>query len=690
MNYKPALAAMSALFLFAISCADGDPTPTPSPEPTATPTATPSPVPTPTPTPTATPTPTPSPTPTATPSPTPTPRFSSAFEVTRCAFLSDPGSLGFRLPDAECGYLTVPENRSNPNSRDIRLHVTIFESYASAPKPDPVVFLSGGPGQGAMESIGIDPGLLGYSNILFERELIVIDQRGTGYSEPKLECPELDNPLFDPTADDATALAEQTAACRDRLTQLGIDLSAYNSAESAADLDLLRRTLGYEKWNLLGVSYGTRLAQTIARDFPEGVRSVILDSAYPIEVDLYSGRLGVIDRAISSLDSKCAGIAVGCEDSFKDLVISVAQSLDEDPPMIEVTDVSTGEKALTPLDGSTLFELVLTGMYSRQLIPHLPALVQDVSEGRYGLASALLSTLSGDGSIATGAHVAVQCAEETPFSDPSVAEASRATFPELASIFSGIQDPLTGFQTICDNWVESDPPAIENEPVSVQGIPALALAGELDPVTPPEWGELMSAGFEDGSYLLFEGIGHAVTVGSACAMDTVIEFLDDLAPLSEEDVPCMTSLAEVTFIDPLRSVSLEEFDETAWFVPFTSVRPEGWNNPQIRAVYQRSELGIHSILQQAAPLTPEEFLESYFEALDIDRPEPGALVESPYATWTTFQFELVGSTVDLATADFGDGVTGIVLVSSLSDTYQLLHDELFLPALMAFQLLEDA
>ena len=183
-------------------------------------------------------------------------------------------------PEFECGYLTVPEDRSTPDGRTIRLAVARAPATSPTPRPDPIVYLVGGPGNSGLLSA---PGLLtaGWNT---DRDVIVIEQRGTLKAEPLLSCPELDAHLdiavaLAPTGPDAMA-GESAAvtACRDRLVAEGWDLAAYDSTQNAADVAELRVAMGIDEWNVYGVSYGTDLALQTLRDHPEGIRSVVLDS----------------------------------------------------------------------------------------------------------------------------------------------------------------------------------------------------------------------------------------------------------------------------------------------------------------------------------------------------------------------------------------------------------------------------
>ena len=151
-----------------------------------------------------------------------------------------------------------------------------------------------------------------FAPFLADRDFIMFDQRGTGFSEPSLACPETLELAFETielelTDEESRTLSlEALNECRDRLAADGIDFTAYNSAENAADVNDLRIAMGYEEWNLYGISYGTRLAQTVVRDYPEGIRSIILDSAYPIESNLLTETPANLDRALTELfDGLC-------------------------------------------------------------------------------------------------------------------------------------------------------------------------------------------------------------------------------------------------------------------------------------------------------------------------------------------------------------------------------------------------
>jgi pimeloyl-ACP methyl ester carboxylesterase len=211
-----------------------------------------------------------------------------------------PAECQFTVPagqQPQWGYVAVPEDHSDPDGPTILLHVAIFKSVNPSEESDAVVYLSGGPGEVALEGLQFTFGIV-FDEFIQNHDLIVFDQRGTGYSRPALDCPELTEigeQELDEDLDPEESIAIQLEAfqeCRDRLVAEGVNLDVFNSTQSAADVDLLREALGYEEWNIYGISYGTRLAQTVMRDHPDGIRSVILDSPYPLEANLYESLAG--------------------------------------------------------------------------------------------------------------------------------------------------------------------------------------------------------------------------------------------------------------------------------------------------------------------------------------------------------------------------------------------------------------
>ncbi len=337
--------AAFALVVLAGACSSGAPTST------ATPTSEPAQA-----TPTTAPTATPVPTPTAWPAP--------AFVVGTCPFALPSGV------EEKCGTVAVPQDCSNDGSATFELEVVVFASEADAPAPDPLVYLAGGPGENAIDTLRFTFDDL-FRPFLKARDVVVFDQRGAGYSEPGAECEELaalEIDLLDRSLsiDEESALGVAAAqACYDRLMSEGVALGALSTAESAADVHSIMTALGYDEWDSLGISYGTRLAQTIMRDRPEGVRSVIRDSVVPLEADIIAQTPGSFDRALQSLFDGCAASET-CSVDYPDLeamLRNAVEQLNDHPIHGVVTDQLTQEEFASVSDGADLATQLFQGLY---------------------------------------------------------------------------------------------------------------------------------------------------------------------------------------------------------------------------------------------------------------------------------------------------------------------------------------
>lgn len=266
----------------------------------------------------------------------------------------------------DCGYLIVPENRADPASRELRLAVAILRAENSL--PDPIIYLEGGPGGSALY------GIEGWfdSPLNKDRDLILIDQRGTGYSEPRLVCPEGEE--FD-----EMDTGEYAEACREVLERQNVNLAMYTSANSAADIADLRKALGYEQVNLYGISYGTRLALTIMRDHPEGIRSVVLDSAYPPQIAGYEEMAVNADRAFKQLFSDCAADA-DCNRAYPNLETVFYEVVEQGNNESFTVDFGEGEEELT---GDDFLNRIFEELYATASIPYLPAVIYEAREGEF-------------------------------------------------------------------------------------------------------------------------------------------------------------------------------------------------------------------------------------------------------------------------------------------------------------------
>ena len=455
------------------------------------------------------------------------------------------------LRTVECGDLVVPEDRWDAtNTRSIRLHVGIFRTGNPEAAADPIVYLAGGPGAGALASAAAAFGSR-FGQLLVDRDLIIFDQRGTGFSVPSLACPETDVALLEALRAGETAptniIVRALASCHARLSEMGVTLGAYNSLHSAADVEDLRRALGYLRWNVFGTSYGTRLAQTLVREHPDGIRTVVLDSVLPMAANLLETATPNAQRAFDALfagcrrDETCAATYPGLEETFYLLLDRLERTSQE----LVVLDPVSGEAFMRSLDGPMLVGLLFGALYNTDLIRLLPRLITDADAGDFRLVRRLLSTPGAGGAFSFGMHLSVQCHEEIPFNDRAAAAAATATHEAISAYVADnltLGDPLFA---VCAVWPVGTAAASENEPVR-SAIPALVLAGEMDPITPPGWGQDVAAGLERAVFVELPGMGHGIATKSSCAGSIVVAFLAD--PERRPDTSCVAQVPH-TFVE---------------------------------------------------------------------------------------------------------------------------------------------
>ena len=286
------------------------------------------------------------------------------------------------LKTARCGYLVVPENRAHPNGRTIRNAVAIVPAQSKTPKPDPVVFMTGGPGAAAI----LDIPFLVDAGINQNRELIVMAQRGTLYDKPDLYCPELDHfyarqvsMAFDAPSTGAKQAAA-ARACHDRLVHRGTEPAAYNTTENAADFAELRQALGVKEWNVYGYSYGSDLALSFMRDHPEGIRTVTIDSVVPPNIVSLPWTWSSTREGITTIFKACEA-QPSCNRHHPDLLptfIDEVRRLEAHPLVRRVRPPQGGSPVKVVLDGGTLVNM-LVGNVPRW--PEVPAAITELAYG---------------------------------------------------------------------------------------------------------------------------------------------------------------------------------------------------------------------------------------------------------------------------------------------------------------------
>ncbi|MFN8473183.1 MAG: alpha/beta fold hydrolase [Anaerolineae bacterium] len=495
----------------------------------------------------------------------PAPQGASAFEPAPCPFPLVPGELGIlgdvltqtgRIVegrDVQCGYLTVPAHHADPNGPTIRLAVAVIKSTNASPAPDPLVMLQGGPGGSTIDtyaSLFLLNLLPDVNKIRAERDIVLFDQRGTLYSQPALLCQE-DFDLVDQTIEQrlsreeaARLQADSALACRDRLAGEGVDLTAYNSLENAADIDTLRRALGYDKINLYGVSYGTLLALHAMRAYPDSLRSVVLDSVVPPQVNFLLDQPSSQQRAFDELFQACAADAA-CNAAYPDLrqvFYDTLDKLNESPARVAVTDPTTGRTYDAVVDGDTFSSILFQLMYPSELLGALPKMIHDASEGRFTLPAQVWPLLLFDRTMATGMYFSVVCAEDGNF---RVEDAQLDKLPP--EIAAPQESQLRSILDVCQGWKAPPLPPAALAPV-VSEVPTLLLSGRFDPITPPSYAAAAASSLRQPYRYTFPWGGHGAFSSNTCATRLVQSFLSD--PTAPPDASCVEAQSAPKFVTP--------------------------------------------------------------------------------------------------------------------------------------------
>jgi pimeloyl-ACP methyl ester carboxylesterase len=475
---------------------------------------------------------------TAAPTHSPLPRFESA----SCQFINA------YLYDVACGYLVVPEDRSQPDGPTVRLHVAIFKSTNPDPEPDPVIYLAGGGGVNHLDSSGYYLSHGGYE-ILERRDYIMYNQRGAHYNQPTLGCPDYSAFLSElagqnlNSEDYHASKLEFLLDCRDDLVDRGINLEMYNSAVNAADLNDLRLVLGYDQVNLYGTSYGTRLALTMMRDFPEGVRSMIIDSVYPPQVDYFSEFAANAHQAYLKLFESCA-VDPFCNETYpelEDVFYDVIDNLNASPSSFTWMD----EPVM--FNGGVFSEAIYLMLYTAE-IGIAPKAIFEASRGDFAI---IEPYILGAMDITTthlswGAYYSIHCSEEAILDTFDHALALSADLPPQIMdyyIWTGPSAAIFNFD-LCTSWGVDPANNIESEPV-VSDIPTLLLAGQFDPITPSDWAQLAASTLSNSYFYEFPGIGHGVMRSNRCALEIGLQFIHD--PKTEPDASCVDDLTGPEF-----------------------------------------------------------------------------------------------------------------------------------------------
>ncbi|PWK86733.1 alpha/beta hydrolase [Fulvimonas soli] len=437
---------------------------------------------------------------------------------------------------AWCAPFEVAENRADPHGRRIRLKLAVVRSQAQVPAKDMLVLLAGGPGQAATETWPqVAPAL---QPLLAHRNVLLLDQRGTGGSNP-LDCKAPDGAEGD-AAFDPAKLREETAQCLKEV-EARADPRYYTTTVAVQDLEEARQALGAPGLDLVGISYGTRVAQQYAMRHPDAVRSLVLDGVAPNSLVLGEDFARNLDDALKAQFARCTA-EPECKARFGDpyqTLYQLRDALRANPHKVSFRDPQTYQSVQRTLSEASLASVVRMFAYSPLTAALLPLSIDAAAHGDVGPLLGQAKLLSGDLSdtMNGGMQSSVICSEDADLLAPR---------PQDAGTILGTR-MIDALQAVCSVWPRGARPADFHRPLR-SDVPALLLSGQYDPVTPPRYGEEVLEGLPNGRHLVLKGQGHNV-IGAGCAPELVKHFIEDLEP-KKLDASCLDRLQPAPlFID---------------------------------------------------------------------------------------------------------------------------------------------
>ncbi|MEO8278090.1 MAG: alpha/beta hydrolase [Ideonella sp.] len=420
-----------------------------------------------------------------------------------------------------CGSILRPLDPQRPGYSSIEIRYAIVPALARNKRPDPVLLLAGGPGQSA---IALAPAVLPLlSRLNNRRDLIFVDQRGTGRSAP-LECKsDTDKPIS--AQFDITAQRRLLAECRHALARLPYlkseqDLRFFTTTIAMGDIDAVRRQLGIQQLNLIGASYGSRAALELMRLYPATVRRTVLDGVAPPDMALPASMSIDSQRALDAMFVSCLH-AADCAATYPRLRADWDRLLASMPQTIELRDPRNGRIDTLRLDRDIVLGMVRGPLYLPIAASALPAAINAAANGRFEPLAALATMLQPrperhqHEGIAEGMHFSVVCSEDAPRLDSSTDQAGRDFGTSMRE----------AYRKICADWPRGAvDPAYYRIPPSTSAV--LMFSGGLDPATPPRHGDdvLRQLGAK-ASHRVIANAGHGL-LSIGCARDVVFRFVD--------------------------------------------------------------------------------------------------------------------------------------------------------------------
>jgi pimeloyl-ACP methyl ester carboxylesterase len=458
----------------------------------------------------------------------------ASIELTECRIRADAGHPGIK---ARCGVLERPEDPGNPESPMLALRVAVVPALSLEPEPDPLLPIAGGPGQGSIEFYAAY--VHAFEKVRRSRDILLLDQRGTGESAP-MHCDGSEDAI------DGQYTVEQTLAETQRcLDSLPHDPRFFTTSIAVQDIEALRIALGIAQLNVYGVSYGSRVAQHYLRRYPDSTRTVILDGVVPPSLALGPVIAIEAQKALDSIFDRCAENAP-CTQHFPELRNEFAElqrSLAEKPVTFDLPNPLSGRMQSLTFGVGEMAAAIRLLSYHPSSIALIPLLVHEASTGNYApLAAQFLQIAeSMSDALALGMHNAIVCTEDVPFIDPEAVSAEA-----LAQTYIGPVQ-ADALEAICSIWPAGVIDGDFKTPVSSDK-PVLLLSGEADPITPPYFADQVALTLGNVKHLTGARQGHGQAI-LGCMPDIIGRFIESASTADLDDACFATVFSMPFFLD---------------------------------------------------------------------------------------------------------------------------------------------
>jgi pimeloyl-ACP methyl ester carboxylesterase len=414
----------------------------------------------------------------------------------------------------DCGILRVAENRAKPDGRIVVLPVAIVRASSANPKNDPVVYLHGGPGGYVFDYLAeilvLDETAKDRDMPLHtsDRDWYFFDQRGAGLAQPNLDCGRVRLNDLGLASDVDIGIVE---ACRKRLADSGVDLSQYNAEVTALDVADLRRVMGFDRYNLFGTSYGSRIAFAIQTYAPAGLRAIVHDAPFPPDTELFGQTPSLLTREVEKILGKCASDKA-CSRRFKKL-----------KPRL---DVLAAQWARQPHQAKgakyTINDLagyLMDSTYSYESVRNLPRDLDRILNGNMAPMDAYMQARS---IYFEGQNLAHLCKEEAPFESISRIKANA----EKGPIAAAATKMALRYLEACKIWHSGPANPRDNEPVR-SSIPTLMIAAEIDAGCPAEYAYAAAKHLPNSHVVVVPNQTHVASRRSKCVRTIMTRFLEN-------------------------------------------------------------------------------------------------------------------------------------------------------------------